>query len=39
MCPVNVEKAPKPLPACATPVTDGMIVRTHSAKPERRRKA
>lgn len=32
MCLVNVEKAPKPLPACATPVTDGMIVRTHSAK-------
>ena len=32
MCLVDVEKAPKPLPACATPVTDGMIVRTHSAK-------
>ncbi|MGN6837421.1 NADH-quinone oxidoreductase subunit NuoG, partial [Neisseria sp. P0022.S010] len=32
MCLVEVEKAPKPLPACATPVTDGMIVRTHSAK-------
>src|SRR2546426_5654231 len=24
MCLVEVEKAPKPLPACATPVTDGM---------------
>ncbi len=24
MCLVQVEKAPKPLPACATPVTDGM---------------
>ncbi|MDO4640653.1 MAG: NADH-quinone oxidoreductase subunit NuoG [Neisseria sp.] len=32
MCLVEVEKAPKPLPACATPVTDGMIVHTHSAK-------
>jgi NADH-quinone oxidoreductase subunit G len=31
MCLVEVEKAPKPLPACATPVTDGMKVRTHSA--------
>ena len=24
MCLVEVEKAPKPLPACATPVTEGM---------------
>ncbi len=32
MCLVEVEKAPKPLPACATPVTQGMIVRTHSEK-------
>ncbi len=32
MCLVDVEKAPKPLPACATPVTQGMIVRTHSDK-------
>jgi len=30
MCLVQVEKAPKPLPACATPVTDGMKVMTHS---------
>ncbi len=30
MCLVEVEKAPKPLPACATPVADGMKVRTHS---------
>ncbi len=30
MCLVEVEKAPKPLPACATPVMDGMIVRTQS---------
>ncbi len=32
MCLVDVEKAPKPMPACATPVTPGMIVRTHSDK-------
>ncbi|MFO1321295.1 MAG: NADH-quinone oxidoreductase subunit NuoG [Burkholderiales bacterium] len=31
MCLVQVEKAPKPLPACATPVTEGMKVFTHSA--------
>jgi len=31
MCLVQVEKAPKPLPACATPVTAGMKVYTHSA--------
>jgi NADH-quinone oxidoreductase subunit G len=30
MCLVQVEKAPKPLPACATPVADGMKVWTHS---------
>ncbi|QAU34701.1 NADH-quinone oxidoreductase subunit NuoG [Janthinobacterium sp. 17J80-10] len=32
MCLVEVEKAPKPLPACATPVTAGMIVRSNSNK-------
>src|SRR5690349_24685836 len=32
MCLVEVEKAPKPLPACATPVTDGMKAWTHSDK-------
>ncbi|MFP5405124.1 MAG: NADH-quinone oxidoreductase subunit NuoG, partial [Gammaproteobacteria bacterium] len=31
MCLVEVEKAPKPLPACATPATNGMKVRTASA--------
>jgi NADH-quinone oxidoreductase subunit G len=30
MCLVQVEKAPKPLPACATPVAPGMIVETKS---------
>ena len=32
MCLVDVEKAPKPLPACATPVTQGMIVHTKNDK-------
>ncbi|MEO7495596.1 MAG: NADH-quinone oxidoreductase subunit NuoG [Massilia sp.] len=32
MCLVEVEKAPKPLPACATPVSAGMIVRSNSEK-------
>jgi len=32
MCLVDVEKAPKPLPACATPVNEGMVVRTQSER-------
>ncbi|MCW8839551.1 MAG: NADH-quinone oxidoreductase subunit NuoG [Gammaproteobacteria bacterium] len=32
MCLVEVEKAPKPLPACATPVSEGMKVHTRSPK-------
>ncbi|MEW6330684.1 MAG: NADH-quinone oxidoreductase subunit NuoG [Pseudomonadota bacterium] len=32
MCLVDVEKAPKPMPACATPVMDGMVVHTRSDK-------
>ncbi|VAX13932.1 NADH-ubiquinone oxidoreductase chain G [hydrothermal vent metagenome] len=32
MCLVDIEKMPKPVPACATPVTDGMKILTHSAK-------
>ena len=32
MCLVEVEKAPKPLPACATPVMEGMTVWTKSEK-------
>ncbi|WP_423678727.1 NADH-quinone oxidoreductase subunit NuoG [Undibacterium sp. WLHG33] len=39
MCLVEVEKAPKPLPACATPVTPGMIVRSHSDKAVKAQKA
>jgi NADH-quinone oxidoreductase subunit G len=32
MCLVEVEKAPKPLPACATPITEGMKIYTKSPK-------
>ena len=32
MCLVDIEKAPKPMPACATPVISGMVVRTKSDK-------
>jgi len=32
MCLVDIEKAPKPMPACATPVTNGMVVHTKSDK-------
>ena len=30
MCLVQIEKAPKPMPACATPATEGMKVQTNS---------
>ncbi|MCA6217409.1 NADH-quinone oxidoreductase subunit G [Ideonella sp. B7] len=39
MCLVDVEKAPKPMPACATPVTQGMVVRTKSEKAVAAQKA
>ncbi len=39
MCLVEVEKAPKPLPACATPVTPGMIVRTASTRAKQAQKS
>jgi len=32
MCLVDIEKMPKPMPACATSVTQGMVVRTKSDK-------
>ncbi|HEX6638573.1 MAG TPA: NADH-quinone oxidoreductase subunit NuoG, partial [Steroidobacteraceae bacterium] len=32
MCLVEVEKAPKPLPACATPIGEGMKIHTKSPK-------
>ena len=39
MCLVEVEKAPKPLPACATPVTQGMVVHTHSDRAVKAQKS
>jgi NADH-quinone oxidoreductase subunit G len=39
MCLVDVEKMPKPMPACATPVTQGMIVRTKSEKAVKAQKS
>ncbi len=39
MCLVEVEGAPKALPACATPVTDGMKVHTRSPKARAAQKA
>ena len=39
MCLVEVEKAPKPLPACATPATAGMIVRTQSERAKQAQKS
>ncbi len=39
MCLVDIEKAPKPMPACATPVTNGMIVRTQSDKAVKAQKS
>ena len=38
MCLVDVEKAPKPMPACATPVTQGMVVHTKNDKAIRAQK-
>ena len=39
MCLVDVEKAPKPMPACATPVTMGMVVRTKTDKAVKAQKS
>ena len=39
MCLVEVEKAPKPLPACATPVAEGMKIFTRSPKAVAAQKA
>ncbi len=39
MCLIEVEKAPKPLPACATPVAEGMKVFTRSARAVSAQKA
>jgi predicted molibdopterin-dependent oxidoreductase YjgC len=37
MCVVDVEGAPRPLPACATRVTEGMVVSTNSRVPQLRK--
>src|SRR6266511_1963700 len=37
MCIVEVEGAPRPLPACATRVTNGMVVSTNSSVPQYQR--
>jgi predicted molibdopterin-dependent oxidoreductase YjgC len=37
MCVVGVEGSPRPLPACATRVTEGMVVSTNSSVPQFRR--
>ncbi len=34
MCLVEINKAPKPMPSCATYVTDGMVIDTNSPKPQ-----
>ena len=39
MCLIDVEKAPKPLPACATPVMEGMKVFTRSKRALEAQKA
>jgi NADH-quinone oxidoreductase subunit G len=38
MCLVKVEKIPKPVPACSTVVTDGMVVATNTPEIEKARK-
>ena len=38
MCLVEVEKSPKPIASCATPVAEGMVVRTKSNMVEKARK-
>ncbi|MBF0126692.1 MAG: NADH-quinone oxidoreductase subunit NuoG [Magnetococcales bacterium] len=37
MCLVEVEKMPKPVISCAMPVTDGMVVKTHSEMVQKAR--
>ncbi len=39
MCLVQVEKAPKPMPACATPAAEGMKVYTHSEQAQTAQKS
>ncbi len=39
MCLVDVEKMPRPVPACATPVTEGMVIHTDSERVKDARRA
>ena len=39
MCLVDVEKMPKPMPACATTVAPGMVIRTRSEKAVKAQKS
>ena len=39
MCLVEVEKMPRPVPACVTPATAGMVVHTHSDKVKQAQQA
>ena len=39
MCLVEIEKVPKPLPACYTEVTEGMVVRTRTEKIQETQKS
>ncbi len=39
MCLVEMERAPKPMAACAMPVADGMVIRTNTPAVEKMRKA
>ncbi len=39
MCLVDIEKMPKPAPACATTISDGMVIRTRSEKARAAQKA
>ncbi|MFO1294102.1 MAG: NADH-quinone oxidoreductase subunit NuoG [Rubrivivax sp.] len=39
MCLVDIEKMPKPMPACATPAANGMVVRTRSDKAVKAQKS
>ncbi len=39
MCLVDIEKMPKPMPACATPATNGMVVRSKSDKAVKAQKS
>ena len=39
MCLVDIEKSPKPMPACATPVMQGMVVHTANARAKQAQRA